>query len=261
MSKFTSISDAFGPLLGARGCQFLARSSTYPGLASSICSVDDRVPKLGLSPLAQVATNTGLRPVGFLRRGDRVLTRDNGFQPVRWVGTATYSGEGTRAAVVFGPGSLGNDRPLYVSAQHRMLLRTQDVVLLTGQTEVLIPAQKFVDGDHVRLVADRHVSFAHILLDAHQLIQIDGLWVESMFAPDMTDRVATETVDLSFTHSVAQYQTRHEQTARLVLQDQIGALLARPGSGKGRAYTKKGPAKRRGKVGALHQAAGTGGKL
>mgnify|MGYP003561850666 FL=1 len=39
----------------------------------------------------RIATPRGERPVEDIRPGDRVMTRDNGPQPVRWAGSVSYT--------------------------------------------------------------------------------------------------------------------------------------------------------------------------
>ena len=40
----------------------------------------------GLSGNALILTKQGERPVKSLRPGDKIVTRDHGFQPLRWIG-------------------------------------------------------------------------------------------------------------------------------------------------------------------------------
>ena len=56
-----------------------------------------------------VAVPGGLCPVGALRSGDRVLTRDAGAQPVRWIGASTLPGIGRAAPIRFARGAPQTD--------------------------------------------------------------------------------------------------------------------------------------------------------
>jgi len=69
-----------------------------------------------------VLTPEGEKPVEMLRLGDRVMTRDCGAQPIRWIGARSVVGNAEFAPVRFAPGAIGNTRALHVSPQHRILM-------------------------------------------------------------------------------------------------------------------------------------------
>ena len=72
-----------------------------------------------------IRTPEGERRIEHLRQGDLVVTLDSGIQPIRWIGSRTVRASGAQAPVRFARGTIGNDRDLLVSPQHRMLLSSR----------------------------------------------------------------------------------------------------------------------------------------
>ncbi|WP_170844588.1 Hint domain-containing protein [Aliiruegeria lutimaris] len=134
----------------------------------------------------RILTRNGPRPVETLAQGDPVQTRDNGLQPVEWVGRRRLPGVGTAAPVYFAPGAIGNTAPLRVSQQHRMLVTGAPAELLFAEPEVLVPAKTLVDSGSVRIVPQRQVCFLHVLLEEHQILEATGTPAESLLLDDLT---------------------------------------------------------------------------
>lgn len=126
-----------------------------------------------------ILTDRGERPVEHLRPGDRVLTADRGWQPLRWTGRRRVEGRGSAAPVRIAAGALGNSRVLRVSQQHRMLLRGWQAELLSGLSEVLAPAHALVNGSTIRLEPCPRVTYVHLLFDRHEVIYAEGIASES----------------------------------------------------------------------------------
>lgn len=127
----------------------------------------------------RVAVPGGLRAIETLRPGDPVVTRDQGVQPLRWIGQRTVRAEGRFAPILFRPGALGNDRPLLVSRQHRMRLGGWKAELMFGEAAVLVPAVHFVNGRDVVIAAGGWVTYVHLLFDTHQIVFAEGVETES----------------------------------------------------------------------------------
>ena len=134
-----------------------------------------------------VCTARGEVPVERLAPGDRVLTRDNGYRPVQWVGTRALTVADLRAAPGLGPvaiaaGALGHGLParaMRVSPQHRMLIAGPLTEMLFGEHEVLVPALHLVGLPGIVRAPDGDVTYVHVLLDRHEIICADGAWSES----------------------------------------------------------------------------------
>ena len=127
----------------------------------------------------RISTPFGPRRIEELRPGDLVITRDNGVQPVRWAGRREVKGTGDFAPIRFAPGAIGNTRPLLVSPQHRMLLRSSNVNLLFNTAEAFVAARHLVNGKSIRQVEKDCIDYVHILFDQHEVIFAEGAESES----------------------------------------------------------------------------------
>ena len=133
-----------------------------------------------------IATPKGEKPIEYLRPGDLVLTRDNGVQDIRWIGSR-HIGWQTLAAnphlkpVVVRWGALDWGSPahdLYVSPNHRLLVRDEN-----GE-EVLAAAKQLVGNDGIEEVDAMGVTYFHLMFERHEVILSDGLWTESFQPSD-----------------------------------------------------------------------------
>lgn len=134
---------------------------------------------------ARIATTAGALAAGKVRPGQRVLTLDAGLREVTWIGRQTMPGHGKAAPVVFAPGAIGNDRPLRLSQQHRVLVRTPLAELMFGASEVLAPAKALVNGRDIRIVPCATITYVHLLLDSHQILRAEGALCESLLLGDV----------------------------------------------------------------------------
>ena len=125
-----------------------------------------------------IETPGGAVPVECLSPGD-VVTTINGPRILRWTGRRLMPAIGRHAPVVFGPGTLGNARPLRVSPQHRLWVSDWRAQMLCGVDAVLIPARDFVSGGLARQVEGGVVRYHHLLFDRHAIVLSDGVPSES----------------------------------------------------------------------------------
>ena len=146
------------------------------------------------TPGTLIDTKRGRVAVESLRMGDRVLTRDSGYQPIRWIGRRRLSAADLAAAPQLQPvriaaGSLGEGLPeadMLVSPQHRMLISGARAELLFGEAEVLAAALHMVGQPGIARVTRREVTYLHLMFDAHEIIRADGAWTESFQPGDQT---------------------------------------------------------------------------
>lgn len=127
----------------------------------------------------RIDTPQGPRKIETLRPGDLVITRDNGVQPVRWIGQREVPGTGDFAPIRFAKGAIGNTRPLLVSPQHRMLHSSSAAALLFGTPEVLVAARHLVNGGTIRQVNRDRIIYVHMLFDRHEIVFAEGVPSES----------------------------------------------------------------------------------
>ncbi|PWK59945.1 Hint domain-containing protein [Roseicyclus mahoneyensis] len=153
------------------------------------------------TPGTRIRTERGEVPVELLSVGDLVQTRDNGLQPIRWIGQRQVAAIGPHAPVAIEAGVFGNHGRLVVSPQHRVLLTHWMAELMFGEDEVLVAARDLVNDCSVRVIEGGEVTYIHLLFDQHQIIWSEGLQTES-FLPgpqvmsDLEDRVRAEVLAL-----------------------------------------------------------------
>ena len=127
----------------------------------------------------RIATPHGPRAVETLSEGDLILTRDSGPQPLQWIGMREGLVGIDQAPIRFEPGTVGNDAPLLVSPQHRMLVRGWRAQLLFGEDEIFVPAKSLIDGSGVRVMAPGKVCYYHLLTPEHHVTFAEGAETET----------------------------------------------------------------------------------
>lgn len=143
-----------------------------------------------------IRTERGDIPVERLTVGERVLTRDDGFQPIRWIGRRTLAAEGSMAPVKIARNTLGEHAALMVSPLHRLLIRKTQAQLLFGDSEVLVAARDLIDDHDIRQVSGGLVHYVHLMFDRHQIVWSEGLQSESFLpGPQTTSCFEREVVD------------------------------------------------------------------
>ena len=133
----------------------------------------------------RIKTKRGDVAVETLVVGDKVKTKDNGYQPLRFIGRRTVTGKGSFAPIAFAPGTIGNARRLLLSPQHRVLVDHWRTQLLFGESEVLSTAKHLVNDDTITTAPQNEVTYVHLLFERHEIILTEGAWTES-FHPGET---------------------------------------------------------------------------
>lgn len=139
------------------------------------------------TPGTRIATPRGEVAVEDLREGDRVITRDNGMQEIRWVGARTLTSAELISAPYLRPvriraGALGQglpERDMLVSPQHRLLLTSERAALYFGEREVLSPAKHLTGMEGIEEVRATNITYIHFMFDRHEVVLSDGAWTES----------------------------------------------------------------------------------
>ncbi|MBU2992048.1 cadherin-like domain-containing protein [Octadecabacter sp. 1_MG-2023] len=139
------------------------------------------------TPGTTIATPKGERLVEELREGDRIITRDNGIQEIRWVGRKEMSGKALVAnphlkPILVRAGSLGNglpERDMLVSPNHRMLVASDKTQLYFEEREVLAAAKHLVGSEGIHAVDVMGTAYIHFMFDRHEVVLSNGAWTES----------------------------------------------------------------------------------
>lgn len=155
----------------------------------ALVSIDTQICRAKFAELACVSFTRGTRitlatgaqcRIEDIAVGDRVLTRDNGIQQVRWVGHQTVRATGAFAPIVITKGAMKNARDLRLSPNQRLFVYQREDLLQAGQAEVMVKAELLVNGDTVRRSDGGFVDYYQILFDAHEFIFAEGIAAESL---------------------------------------------------------------------------------
>lgn len=138
----------------------------------------------GLHPGTRLMTDRGDVPVEGLQPGDRMLTRDNGFQPVLWAGRLEAAKAAGAVHLPADPSGLGHpSESLTLSGDHRVLLASPLAEAMFFAHEVLVPARCLGAARPVAAMQAKAMGGAlHVLFAQHQIVLAQGLWIESLLA-------------------------------------------------------------------------------
>ena len=176
-----------------------------------------------------IDTSNGEVAIEDLKAGDMVRTADNGFRPLRWVGSTSVKATGSKAPILFRKGAIGNTQDLLVSPAHRVMLQDWQSEILFGTNELLASAQSLVNDSTIIRQEMEEVEYFHILFDQHEIVFSNGAPTES-FHPGDADvgTMAQESRDeiYSLFPELALDQESYGPSARATLRPQEAALLA-----------------------------------
>jgi hypothetical protein len=146
------------------------------------------------TPGSTIATPKGERLVEELVEGDKIITRDNGTQEIRWVGQKALDARDLMAnphlkPVLIRQGALGNglpERDMMVSPNHRVLVANEKTALYFEENEVLAAAQHLVGAEGIHNVDVLGTTYIHMMFDRHEVVLSNGAWTESFQPGDYT---------------------------------------------------------------------------
>lgn len=168
---------------------FLPLAPIEPRVQYTLLSADPDTGDVRLSDITPVAFTRGTRitladgtqrAIEDLAPGDKVLTRDSGPQPVRWIGRRTVRAVGACAPVVVTRGTLSNESDLIVSQQQRLFIYRRGQRRLAETSEVLIKARDLVDDESVFIRRGGFVEYFHLVFDRHEIIYAEYIPTESL---------------------------------------------------------------------------------
>jgi len=132
------------------------------------------------------------RLIEDLRIGDRILTRDDGIQAIRWISQTTVRAVGEFAPIRIHAGTLNNEHDLIVSPDHRLFIYQRSDKVGAGRSELLVKARHLVNGSTVTLMEGGFVDYFQLLFDSHQIIYAEGIAAETMLIDPRTKPVLPE---------------------------------------------------------------------
>ncbi|WP_405402740.1 Hint domain-containing protein [Paracoccus sp. Ld10] len=138
-----------------------------------------------------ITTSDGQKPVEVLEAGDLVLTSDDGWQPVRWIGRAVVSLDKTPHLypIRIPRGALGSGTPsadLMVSPQHRVLVRSKIAARMFGAEEVLVAAKQLLGHEGIEQdMTETTITYVHFMCDDHQVVFANDAACETLYLGDM----------------------------------------------------------------------------
>lgn len=192
------------------------RDSAARKLAQVACVAFTRGTNITLSSGAQ-------RKIEDLQIGDRVLTRDDGAQQIRWIGQHTVRAVGDFAPIVITAGTLNNTNDLIVSPDHRLFIYQRRDALGAGRSEVLVKARHLINDDTIYQLGGGFVDYYQLLFDQHQIIYAEGIAAETLLVdtrtrPALEDTISDEVLDALKGHS-GWLHTEFEVSAELLGPD------------------------------------------
>ncbi len=135
-------------------------------------------------------TPCGPKAVEDLCVGDEVSLFEGGAAPIAWIGHRKVTAQEQAASPALKPvmikaKALGEDSPsadVWVSQQHRILMKGPMAEVMFGSDEVLVPAHTLCNDTSV-LVDHGYgdVDYFHIMFDRHQIVIANGLPTESFY--------------------------------------------------------------------------------
>jgi hypothetical protein len=177
------------------GVWALPLSPIAPRLDYTVLTVETPESSVTLSDLLCLSFHRGTRitlasglqaPIERIEPGTLILTRDNGPQPLRWVGKTVLRAVGSFAPVVIGAGVMGNEGDLVVGPHHRLFIYQRKRIPGTLRSELLVQAQHLVNDDTVYRRTGGVAEYFSLVFDRHEIIYAEGLPVESLLVTKAT---------------------------------------------------------------------------
>ncbi|WP_422049146.1 Hint domain-containing protein [Shimia sp.] len=123
----------------------------------------------------RIRTEVGYQLIETLKEGDQIWTRDNGPQPILWIGKRLLPARGQYAPVQIAHETFGAFRPHLVAPDHLVLLTGWRAELLYGEEEILVPAKALVDNCDVRAAETDKITYYHLAFETPQIVSGDGV--------------------------------------------------------------------------------------
>ncbi|MGY3439573.1 MULTISPECIES: Hint domain-containing protein [unclassified Marinovum] len=182
-----------------------------------IIGIDYNAPERRFAEVACVSFTRGTmitmasgaqKPVEDLAQGDMVLTRDDGAQPLRWIGQTTVRATGDGAPIRILAGTLNNADDLLVSPDHRLFVYQRHDHMGAGRSEILVKARHLINGDSVCRVVGGFVDYFQLLFDDHQIIYAEGIAAETLLVDTRTRAALPQALDEKLSQTLPSHDSR-----------------------------------------------------
>ncbi|MEO0369949.1 MAG: Hint domain-containing protein [Pseudomonadota bacterium] len=174
------------------------------------------------------------KPIEELSVGDKVLTRDDGPQAIRWIGHSTVRAVGDFAPIRIKAGTLHNENDLIVSPDHRLFIYQRFDALGAGRKEVLVRARHLVNGDTVQRQMGGFVEYYQLLFDRHHIIFAEGISAETFLVDARTRDALPREMKEALSKTLPEHQSRrhldYEVNEALLDHPDAAELLRRASS-------------------------------
>lgn len=149
-------------------------------------ALSDQIEPIGpcpsLLPSTPIATPWGYKPLGDLRRGDTVMTRDSGVVPVLHGLARRVPARGSYRPIRLRAPYFGLQQDIIVSPDQRLIIDGPEVEYLFSQEAVLVPARHLVNDFAARIEpCGAVIDYAQLLLPNHDTLLAAGTTVESLY--------------------------------------------------------------------------------
>ncbi len=144
-------------------------------------------------PGTMLLTSDGEIPVEWLDTQHRLVTRDHGAQPILEINRirmlrSDLLRHPELGPVVIEPDVFGASIPEHhvrISPNSLVLYRSPRAELHFGSSEVLVPGIVLADTMPLRRPGDTTFVYTQILMQRHELLYVEGMWVGSLFVADL----------------------------------------------------------------------------
>lgn len=140
-----------------------------------------------------VATDQGEVAAERLRVGDLVMTRDNGLQRIRWIGTRQLEAgmrdrDSRLCPLHIAQGTLDGWLPevaMCASPNQRILAPRDRSLIRFEEHEALVSAKHMVGSRAVPDAGCEAGAYWHPVFDRHEMILVNGAWCEAFHPGDV----------------------------------------------------------------------------
>ncbi len=135
----------------------------------------------GFAGQVKIKTLKGDKPVSELQVGDMVLTRDNGFQEIRWVGRLRR-GKARQKMMVLKADTLAPGVPsadLKMSPNQRVLTGSGVLRTMCDNPEALVKLEDLTSLTP-EFLQDTKADCWHILMSRHEVVLANDVWTETL---------------------------------------------------------------------------------